>query len=48
MSSEYYIIGMSPGNSYFKDEEISFLLKTLVEKHGRVGVMIADVPNTFI
>ncbi|MEN9582811.1 MAG: hypothetical protein RL641_765 [Candidatus Parcubacteria bacterium] len=45
-----YIIGMSPGNSYFKDEEIKYLLKTTVEKHGRVVVMIADVPavSTYI
>lgn len=40
----YYVVGMSPGNSYFKDEEVSYLLKTVVERYGRVVVMIADVP----
>jgi len=40
----YYIIGMSPGNSYFKDEEIRYLLKTTVERFGRVSILIADVP----
>ena len=40
----YPIIGMSPGNSYFKDEEVQYLLKTVVEQFGRVGIFIADVP----
>jgi tRNA-dependent cyclodipeptide synthase len=40
----YHIIGMSPGNSYFKDEEVYYLLKTVVERFGRVGVFIADIP----
>lgn len=40
----YYIIGMSPGNSYFKDEEVHYLLKTAVERFGRVGIFIADIP----
>ena len=40
----YPIIGMSPGNSYFKDDEISYLLKTAIDRYGRVAVMIADVP----
>ena len=41
---------MSPGNSYFKDAEIAFLLKTVVEKFGRVAILIADVPaiSTYI
>jgi tRNA-dependent cyclodipeptide synthase len=45
-----YIIGMSPGNSYFKDEEIKYLLHSTVEKYGKVYVMIADVPaiSTYI
>lgn len=38
------IIGMSPGNSYFKDYEVSFLLKESVERFGRCAVMVADVP----
>ncbi|MBI4599253.1 tRNA-dependent cyclodipeptide synthase [Candidatus Uhrbacteria bacterium] len=40
----YPIIGMSPGNGYFKDEEVHYLLKTVVERFGRVAVLIADVP----
>lgn len=40
----YHIVGMSPGNSYFKDEEVRYLLKTVVERFGRVAVLIADVP----
>lgn len=40
----YPIIGMSPGNSYFKDEEIQFLLETITKRFGRVGVLIADIP----
>jgi tRNA-dependent cyclodipeptide synthase len=40
----YCIIGMSPGNSYFKDDEIKYLLKTTIERYGRVAIMIADVP----
>ncbi len=46
----YYVIGMSPGNSYFKEDEIKYLLKTTVERYGRVLIMIADVPaiSTYI
>lgn len=40
----YHIIGMSPGNSYFKDEEVWYLLKTVVERFGRVAILIADIP----
>lgn len=43
-SSGLCIIGMSPGNSYFKDREIEYLLKTLLGKYGKVGILIADVP----
>jgi len=43
-SNVYHIIGMSPGNSYFKDEEIGFLLKTIVDKFGKVAILIADIP----
>jgi len=47
---EYHIIGMSPGNSYFKDEEILYLLKTTVDRFGKVAVLIADIPaiSTYI
>ena len=49
-SKIYYIIGMSPGNSYFKDKEVHYLLKTMVERFGRVAILIADVPaiSTYI
>jgi len=40
----FYIIGMSPGNSYFKDEEISFLIDNIVRRFGRVAILIADIP----
>lgn len=42
--SNTYIIGMSPGNSYFKDDEVKYLLHTTVERYGKVVIMIADVP----
>ncbi len=38
------IIGMSPGNSYFKDYEVSFLLEESINRFGRCAVMVADVP----
>ena len=40
----YPIIGMSPGNSYFKDVEIRHLLKETVGRFGRTCIFIADVP----
>jgi cyclo(L-tyrosyl-L-tyrosyl) synthase len=50
MKDVYPIIGMSPGNSYFKDDVIKNLLKKVVEKYGRAAVFIADVPaiSTYI
>ncbi|QQR50528.1 tRNA-dependent cyclodipeptide synthase [Candidatus Nomurabacteria bacterium] len=50
MQNIYPIIGMSPGNSYFKDEEIKYLLKTAIDRYGKVAVMIADIPaiSTYI
>lgn len=49
-SDMYPVIGMSPGNSYFKDDEVRYLLKTVVERYGRTGILIADVPaiSTYI
>lgn len=38
------IIGMSPGNSYFKDYEVRFLLKESIERFGRCAIMVADIP----
>jgi tRNA-dependent cyclodipeptide synthase len=43
-SAPYPIIGMSPGNSYFKDAEVRHLLKETVERFGRTCVFVADVP----
>lgn len=45
--NEYPIIGMSPGNSYFKEEVVKQLLKTVVEKFGRTAVLVADIPAIF-
>jgi cyclo(L-tyrosyl-L-tyrosyl) synthase len=38
------VIGMSPGNSYFKDDVVDKLLKKVVEKYGRAVVLVADIP----
>jgi cyclo(L-tyrosyl-L-tyrosyl) synthase len=48
--NEYPVIGMSPGNSYFKDEEVRYLLKTVVEHYGKTAILIADIPaiSTYI
>src|SRR3989344_3357193 len=43
-SEEYHIIGMSPGNSYFKDDEVKFLIKNIVRRFGKVAILIADIP----
>ena len=40
----YPIIGMSPGNSYFKDEEVSYLLQTTVNRFGKAAILVADIP----
>ena len=40
----YPIIGMSPGNSYFKDEEVKFLIENIVKRFGKVAILIADIP----
>jgi cyclo(L-tyrosyl-L-tyrosyl) synthase len=47
---ELPIIGMSPGNSYFKDEVVKELLKKVVDMYGKAAVMIADIPaiSTYI
>ena len=42
--NEYSIIGMSPGNSYFKDEVVKKLLQKVVEKFSKTAILIADVP----
>jgi len=40
----YPIIGMSPGNSYFSEENIKYLLDVLLSEYEEVTVMIADIP----
>jgi tRNA-dependent cyclodipeptide synthase len=35
---------MSPGNSYFKDEEVRYLLSSVVGEYGRTVILIADIP----
>lgn len=35
---------MSPGNSYFKDEEVSYLLQEVVGQFGKCAILVADVP----
>ena len=49
-SKTYHIIGMSPGNSYFNEETIHLLLKTVVENFGKAAVLIPDIPaiSTYI
>lgn len=44
------VIGMSPGNSYFKQEVIEKLLPFGLEKYGRIGIFIPDIPaiSTYI
>ncbi len=44
MKEEYPIIGMSPGNSYFKDKEVRYLLQKVISMYGRVAILIADIP----
>lgn len=38
------IIGMSPGNSYFKDREVAFLLRETIKRYGKTAIMVADIP----
>lgn len=42
--SKLHFLGMSPGNSYFKYEEISYLLKKTITQFNKVVIMIADIP----
>lgn len=46
----YPIIGMSPGNSYFKDREVRFLLEKTVKEFGKTAILVADIPaiSTYI
>jgi len=42
--SEIPVIGMSPGNSYFREEVVNALLKAVVEKYNKTAILIADIP----
>lgn len=44
MPSQYPIIGMSPGNSYFKDKEVNYLLTEIIKRFGRTAIFVPDVP----
>lgn len=46
----YPVIGMSPGNSHFKDEVVKQLLKKVVDRYGKTSVLIPDIPaiSTYI
>lgn len=47
---QYPIIGMSPGNSYFKDKQVSYLLTETIKHFARVAVLVPDEPaiSTYI
>ncbi|MEX1111921.1 MAG: tRNA-dependent cyclodipeptide synthase [Candidatus Andersenbacteria bacterium] len=38
------VVGMSPGNSYFSEEIIEWLLQKVAKQYGTVSVFIADIP----
>lgn len=42
--AQYPIIGMSPGNSYFKDAEVEHLLNETVSRFGQAAILVADIP----
>ena len=46
----FYIAGMSPGNSYFKDDEVRHLLDRAVKQYGQIAILVADIPaiSTYI
>lgn len=35
---------MSPGNSYFKDAEVTHLLKETIARYGETAILVADIP----
>src|SRR3954467_11476629 len=47
---KFPVIGMSPGNSYFTEQIIRELIKSVVEKYGRAAIFVADIPaiSTYI
>lgn len=44
IKNKLLIVGMSPGNGYFKQEVIDKLLVYCLEKYKKIGVFIPDVP----
>lgn len=44
MNEIYPIIGMSPGNSYFKEEVVKNLLKNVIDRYHKTAVLVADIP----
>lgn len=49
-TTSFPVIGMSPGNSYFKDAEVRHLLKEVVQRFGKTAILVADTPaiSTYI
>lgn len=43
--SEIAVVGMSPGNSYFKEEVVNSLLEKVITKFGEAIILIADIPS---
>jgi hypothetical protein len=35
---------MSPGNSYFKDREVAYLLRETIKRYNKAVVLVADEP----
>lgn len=50
MSTIYPIIGMSPGNSYFRDEVVQKLIEKVISKYSKTAIFIPDIPaiSTYI
>lgn len=50
MKNDFFVIGMSPGNSYFKQEVIDQILTKALGEYKNIGIFIPDVPaiSTYI
>lgn len=50
MKNDFLVIGMSPGNGYFKQEVINKLVRFSVENYKDVSIFIPDIPaiSTYI
>ena len=44
MQEDFLVIGMSPGNSYFKQEIIDQILKKATDEYQKIGIFIPDIP----